>query len=34
MDNPKMKVLNSYAFVHEARNESFLQMWKTDDVKY
>ena len=34
MDNPKMKAFNSYVLVHEARHESFLQMWKTDDLKY
>ena len=34
MDNPKMKAFNKYIFVDEARHESFLQMWKTDDLKY
>ena len=29
MANPKMKSFNSYAFVHKARLEFFLQMWKT-----
>ena len=30
MDNPKIKAFNSYVFAHEF----FLQMWKTDDLKY
>ena len=34
MDNPKMKAFNSFVFAREARRESFLQMWKTDDLKY
>ena len=29
MANPKMKSFNSYVFVHEARHEFFLQLWKT-----